>query len=222
MTLDLAHPAVARSIPFALYIVILAIGGEVPDTAFDTRWLYPVQAGLVAVALAVLWKHYAELRRPGPTSALHVIAGLVVGAIVFVLWIAMVEPWMVFGEMGKGYDPRDGDTVNVALAAFRIAGAALVVPVMEELFWRSFVMRWIDRQDFLAIDPGSASLKAVVVSSVIFAVEHHQWLAGIVAGVAYAGLYRLTRNLWIPVIAHAATNAMLGAYVLYTGRWYFW
>jgi hypothetical protein len=222
MSLDLRHPAVARIVPFALYIVVLAVIGEVPDTALDKRWLYPVQVGLVAVALVWFWSRYEELRRPGPVSAVHIGLGVLVGAVVFALWIVLDADWMVVGEAGKGFDPRDDGRVNVALAAIRILGAAVIVPVMEELFWRSFVMRWIDGQDFLKVDPGSASMKALVVSSAIFAVEHHEWFAGLVAGLAYAWLYRFTRNLWVPVIAHAVTNAMLGAYVLYTGHWYFW
>jgi CAAX prenyl protease-like protein len=104
----------------------------------------------------------------------------------------------------------------------RLAGAALVVPVMEELFWRSFVMRWIDRPRFLEVAPGAVTLKALAISSVLFGFEHHQWLAGIVAGLAYGELYRRAGNLWAPVIAHAVTNALLGAWVLGTQSWHLW
>ena len=34
------------------------------------------------------------------------------------------------------------------LVAVRWIGATLVVPVMEELFWRSFLMRWFQRTQF--------------------------------------------------------------------------
>jgi membrane protease YdiL (CAAX protease family) len=30
---------------------------------------------------------------------------------------------------------------------------ALLVPVMEELFWRSFLMRWIEQPVFEGVDP---------------------------------------------------------------------
>jgi CAAX prenyl protease-like protein len=216
----LEHPALPRVLPFALYIVFLAVGSL--EWTFDTRWLYPVQVGLVALALIWFWRRYAELPRLSTLSGGHWSMAFIVGLIVFVLWIHLDTSWMTMGEGGKGFDPRDDGRVNVALALFRIAGAALVVPVMEELFWRSFVMRWIDKPAFLTVSPTAVSLKALMLSSAVFAVEHHLWFAGLIAGLAYGGLYRLTGNLWVPVIAHAVTNGLLGAWVLYTGSWQFW
>lgn len=218
-----SQPAVARVVPFALYIVFLAASGAVADAAgFDGRWLYPVRAVVVALALVWFWRHYDELRGrmqlPGGYWAL----AFGVGIVVFVLWINLGASWMLMGEGGKGFDPRDDGRVNVVLAAFRIAGASLVVPVMEELFWRSFVMRWIDNPRFGEQSPGTVSMKALAVSSIVFGFEHNEWLAGIVAGLAYGWLYRATRNLWVPVVAHGVTNALLGAWVLYTGSWQFW
>ena len=145
-----------------------------------------------------------------------------VGVLVFVLWIWLDLPWMVIGESGDGYDPRDDGHVNIALATIRILGAAVVVPIMEELFWRSFVMRWIDKPDFLTLAPAAVTLKGLLLSSVVFGFEHNLWFAGIVAGLAYGWLYRATGNLWVPTIAHAVTNGVLGAWVLYTGAWQFW
>ena len=216
----LAHPATPRVVPFALYILFLAIGGHIPG--IDPRWLYPVQVGLVALAIVVFRRHYAEFRVPGALSAGHAALGGAVGLAVFVLWIWLDLPWMVVGEGGAGYDPRDDGRINVVLATVRVLGAAVVVPVMEELFWRSFVMRWIDKPDFLSLSPSAVTIKGLLLSSVVFGFEHHLWFAGIVAGLAYGWLYRVTGNLWVPVIAHAVTNGVLGAWVLYTGAWQFW
>jgi CAAX prenyl protease-like protein len=108
------------------------------------------------------------------------------------------------------------------LAVMRLAGAALLVPVMEELFWRSFVMRWIHKPDFLKVVPAEVGIKALAISSVLFALEHHLWFAGLLAGLAYGWLYRRSGNLWVPTLSHAVTNAALGIWVLYTGNWQFW
>lgn len=217
----LASPATARVLPFGIYIAFLALGGLA--SGFDVRWLYPAQVGLVALALAVFWRRYDELRPSGPApGAAQWGLGVAVGAAVFVIWIQLDSGWAVIGELGEGFDPRDDGRVNPLLAAFRLMGAALVVPVMEELFWRSFVMRWIDRPAFLGVDPRAVSARAVLLSSAVFAVEHHQWLAGLIAGLAYAWVYRRTGNLWIPVVAHGVTNGLLGIWVLYTGAWQFW
>jgi len=104
----------------------------------------------------------------------------------------------------------------------RWAGAALLVPVMEELFWRSFMMRWIEHAQFESVVPARVGLKAVALSTFVFTLAHTLWLAAVVAGLAYAWLYVRTGKLWVPVIAHAVTNGLLGVWVVITGNWAYW
>jgi CAAX prenyl protease-like protein len=213
-----------RSLPFGLYLALLMLEGLLPGWApgFDVRWLYPVKAGLVALALAVLWRHYSELKSYG-LPLKHLLLSLTVGIVVLVLWVNLDAAWMLMGETGDGYNPTDkAGRIEWLLVAFRIAGAMLVVPIMEELFWRSFLQRWVQQPDFLTLDPARIGLKALFIASALFAVEHLQWLAGLIAGLAYGWLYIRTRNLWAPIVAHAVTNGALGAYVVATGHWSFW
>ena len=217
-------PIFVRSLPFGLYIALLVLEGLLPDWApgFDVRWLYPVKAGLVALALALLWRHYTELRT-WDLPARHLLLSVAVGFVVLVLWVNLDAGWMLLGEPGAGYKPTDeAGRIDWMLVAFRIAGAALVVPIMEELFWRSFVQRWVQQPDFLNLHPARMGLKALLIASALFAVEHLQWLAGLIAGLAYGWLYMRARNLWAPIVAHAVTNGALGAYVVATGHWSFW
>jgi hypothetical protein len=93
---------------------------------------------------------------------------------------------------------------------------------MEELFWRSFIMRWLDHADFQTLAPARITVKALLISSVVFAVEHTFWLAGLAAGLIFGALYIRTQNLWVSVIAHAVTNCVLGFWVLKTGHWQYW
>jgi len=104
----------------------------------------------------------------------------------------------------------------------RWAGAALVVPVMEELFWRSFLMRWIDSPRFELVPPQRVTLRAIALSTFVFMLAHTLWLAAIAAGLVYAWLYVRTGKLWVAVIAHAVTNTLLGAWVIATGNWGYW
>jgi CAAX prenyl protease-like protein len=93
---------------------------------------------------------------------------------------------------------------------------------MEELFWRSFLLRWIAEPDFLRAGPAAAGLKGLLISSVLFGFEHNLWLAGIVAGLAYGALYMRYRSIWAAIAAHAVTNGLLGAWVVHTGNWHYW
>jgi hypothetical protein len=107
--------------------------------------------------------------------------------------------------------------------AIRLAGAVLVVPFMEELFWRDFLWRSIlAPNDFKLARIGEWDWKAFLIVTLLFASVHIQWMTAIVWGVMIAMLLVRTRSLGACIIAHGVTNLLLGLYVLYTGDWYFW
>lgn len=216
--------AAARIVPFALYIASLALAplAQKALPGWDARWLYAVQIGVVIVALAVFARSYVELFATAAIRARDWTLAAGVGIAVFVAWINLDLPWATLGEM-KGFDPtRTDGSLDWALIAVRIFGAAAVAPIMEELFWRSFLLRWIDRSDFLRLAPAVVSLRALLLSSLVFGLEHNLWFAGILAGLAYGWLYRRSGSLWPPIAAHALTNLLLGLWVAPTGSWRFW
>lgn len=219
--------AAARIVPFALYIAFLALAPLVQKVfpGWDLRWLYAVQIGAVIVALAVFARtqsSYVELFAPTAIRVRDWLLSVGIGIAVFVAWIHLDLPWVALGE-AKGFNPTSADgSLDWALIAVRIFGAAAVVPLMEELFWRSFILRWIDRSDFLWLAPAAASLRALLLSSLLFGLEHNLWFAGILAGLAYGWLYVRSGSLWPPIAAHAVTNLLLGLWVVQTGNWHFW
>ena len=212
-----------RVAPFALFIAFLALQPYL-ERAFDARWVVVTRGLAVAVVLACLWRHYGELHRERlDAKAGDWLLAIAAGFGVFFVWIALSSGWATLGAPSAGFVPLRGDgTVDPLLAGLRLLGFALVVPVMEELFWRSFVMRRIDSADFLRHDPRRTGVIAFTLSSALFALEHSQWLAGLIAGMAYAGLYMRSRNLLIPIVSHATTNAILGIWILATGSWALW
>ncbi|AXA91859.1 CAAX prenyl protease-related protein [Massilia sp. YMA4] len=214
----------ARILPFATYMAFIAIADlceRLGMTADQLRWLYPVKALAVVAVLLAYRRHYTELawrtmRLP------HVVQAVAVGIVVLVLWVNLDAAWMQVG-VSAGFNPTDASgRVDWLLVACRIAGAALVVPLMEELFWRSFLMRWLERHDFLDVYPARVGLQAIAVTVVLFGVEHNLWLAGIVAGIAYSLIYMRSGNLWSAILAHATTNGLLGVWVVVTGSWTYW
>lgn len=220
-----AGPAWARIAPFAVFIALMAVEpylAGLVEPIFDPRWLYAIRSGVTGAILLALWSRYTELRDLPPAGAPAWLLGTAVGVGVFLLWIALDFPPLVMGEAEDPFDPRVAGRIDVGLAVARVAGAALVVPVMEELFWRSFLMRWIERPKFLGVTPGEVGWKPLVMTSVVFALEHRLWFAGLLAGLAYGELYRRTGDLRVVILAHALTNAALGAFVLATGSWSFW
>ena len=119
------------------------------------------------------------------------------------------------------YEYASGYWINL-LIAVRLTGAALVVPIMEELFWRSFALRYAITSEFRSIPLGRFSWFSFIFISILFGLEHHRWLVGIAAGMIYAGVLYKEKNLFAPILSHALTNLLLGVYVLYTRQWSFW
>ncbi|MYM41665.1 CAAX prenyl protease-related protein [Pseudoduganella sp. CY13W] len=218
-----SQAGVARVLPFVIYIAFIAIAdglSRIGMSADALRWLYPVKITAVSIALVVFWKQYQEL------ATIHIrwrslFLSASAGLLVLWLWITLNADWMIVGH-SAGFDPRDDGHINWWLVSVRLFGGAVVVPVMEELFWRSFLMRWIVAQDFKTVVPATINCKSFIVSVILFGIEHNQWLAGIVAGCVYSLLYMRTNKLCLSILAHAVTNGGLGLWILASGQWSYW
>ncbi len=219
----ISRQVLAYASPFFCYLIFLAFRSVLDaGQGFEIRWIYGVQVAMVSLLLIGFRGYYNELRNAWPKWQVWALAA-VCGTLVFALWIQLDMPWMKLGGDSTGYSPLRADgTLDLFLAGTRWLGATLVVPLMEELFWRSFVMRWMTDRDFRNVDPRAVSLGTLFAVSLVFGLEHDLWFAGWVAGLAYGWLYIRTRSIWAPIFAHAVTNGMLGAWVLAYSRWEFW
>jgi CAAX prenyl protease-like protein len=224
MVLPMTRGALVRVAPFALFMLLLFVRGALPTeggSAIDARWIYGGSVVLVGGLLAWFWRDYGELTRQTLPTLKELALAVVVGLAVFVLWIHLDD--FRIGDATATFTPVDAQgRLDWPLIAVRWIGATLLVPVMEELFWRSFLMRWIDRPQFETVLPQQVTAKAILLSTFVFVLAHTLWLAAILAGLAYAVLFVRTGKLWVPIVAHAVTNGALGIWVVYTGNWAFW
>lgn len=216
-----SHAALPYVLPFALYMAFLGVQSRFP--AESLVWLYPLKALVVAAALVAFHRRYEELRPPFSPLA------LLTGALAIALWIAL-DPFypglsrVMGGAAQAPFDPSaiTDATQRLAFLVFRVAGAVIVVPLMEELFWRGFLIRWLVKDDFRQVPVGTFTPLSFGATVVLFGVEHEQWLAGMLCGALYNGLLYRTKNLTDCVVAHATSNALLAAWVLARGDWKFW
>ena len=201
-------------VPFALFAVSMYTAPLFNTSQF---FVYPIKTILVAASLIYFWNAYKQEMK-FTFSWLAVISGVVV----FFIWVL---PEGLYPQIGHSefnpYEQASGYGVYF-LIVFRLVGASLVVPIMEELFWRSFALRFAIRSDFKSIPLGQFSWFSFILISLLFGFEHHRWLVGIVAGMVYAGVLYRRRNLFDPILSHAITNFLLGLYVLSTHQWSFW
>ena len=221
-----SDPVLARAIPFLLFIAFLMAGSWIaPWTkpyGISADELAIARGVIVALVLAWFWKSYVELHHPGPASLVQWLLAAGAGLIVFWAWIELGQAGAEGKHSGQFVPLLADGSLDWPKALLRLAGLALVVPIMEELFWRSLVLRWIDRHDFLTLPPRQVGLGAFIFATALFALEHDQWLAGAVAGIIYSGLYMWSGNLWVPILSHVVTNAALGIWILNTSNWHYW
>lgn len=226
-------PWFSRVLPFGLYMAFILIHDLLlkvlpADSTLAQNLItitYPLRTFVVLGALWWFRKEYDELRweKGGGPVLRPMLEAFGIGLLVFVLWIRMDWDWAVLGGGATPYDPRTLPAAGFwAFAGVRLFGASVVVPIFEELFWRSFILRYIINPDFTKVPVGAFTWPSFLISAALFGAEHHLWLAGIVAGLLYNLLLYRTRHLFYPVLAHGITNFCLGIYVLTTGSWSFW
>ena len=229
----LRTPTLARVVPFALYMCSVGIGQGIDALAGAVvlsqdwsaslqLWLYPIKTLVVLAALGFYWSSYEELFVPGSSSWRQMAVAVITGVLVYVVWIRLEWPWATQG-LSSGYNPfQTNSDMGPLLAGIRLFGAVVVVPIMEELFWRSFLLRYLIFRQFQSVPLGAFTLVSCASTVLLFGMEHDLWLAGMVAGLAYTLLLYRTRNLWACIAAHASTNLLLGIHVLMTGEWRWW
>ena len=132
-------------------------------------------------------------------------------------------PYEVFAEgehVGRHvYDPQVTGWVNFWIHMF---GTSVVIAVIEEFFFRGFLYRWMLGSPFFKVDAGKLKWGMLCVISIFFGIEHVEWLAGIICGIAFGLLYIKTEDIWAAILAHGTTNFLLGLYVVKYGAYQFW
>ena len=146
------------------------------------------------------------------------------GLLVLLIWIAPEDYLFQVGQ-NFGFNPYamvGSKTAVTGLIAIRLIGSSVVVPIMEELFWRSFFMRYLIHPNFRSVPLGTFTWFSFASVAVLFGLEHHRVIVGIIAGVIYNLLLIRQKKLKGVILAHGITNLGLGIYVVSTGSWMFW
>lgn len=217
---------VAFALPMGVFLGLLALAGALrkPGGSFwlasPEYWIYPAQT-LICGAL-VLW-FWREYNFRAPQKALFAFA---IGLVVFGLWIA---PQQFFGFPPRlvGFDPQvfaDQPGLYWATILFRFLRLVIIVPLVEEIFWRGFLLRYLINEKFTAVPIGSFSWVSFAVVTLGFGFAHSpaDWIAAFATGALYNLVAYRTRSLASCVVAHAVTNLLLGIWIMRTGQWGFW
>jgi CAAX prenyl protease-like protein len=190
-------------IPFAVFVVILVINPYFPVP----QWVRFV----IEVALFVTIS-----RAPLSTAPAKPWVSILLGVIVFAIWVAPDQLIAGYRSLPLFSNSIVGHAVGTTAASQkhdlsyiipRVLVSVLAVPVLEELFWRGFLLR----------------VTSFWIVALLFASEHGSyWDVGLVTGVIYNWWMLRTSNLWSCIIAHAVTNGCLATFVIAGNHWQYW
>ena len=206
--------------PFVLFLLLT---GPVRFFPHCSPFLYVTKTILVG-GLLWIWRHAYAKDLSGVLSFRKTLAAVSCGLLVLVIWVASDGYLPQIGQ-NLGFNPfllTESRGQAIALITVRLLGAAVVVPVMEELFWRSFLMRYLINQDFRSVPIGTFTWSSYLIVAIMFGLEHYRIVEGIVAGLFYGLLVVRQKKLAGAILAHGITNLGLGIYVISTGSWMFW
>ena len=208
-------------LPLGSFLAVTALEGSV-----NASWYPAAYAVKLVVVLVSLWFARGTLRDllPAPSwisIALAIAAGLLVTA----LWVGLDGHYPEFKALGQrtAFDPAPlKPLARGFFLVVRMIGLVLVVPLIEELFYRSFLMRWIINSDISQVPIGKVTPLALAVTTGVFTGSHPEWLPALLTSLIWGGLLAKTKSVSACVVSHAAANLALGIYVLSTGAWKFW
>jgi len=160
------------------------------------------------------------------------------GAVIFALWVGVSGGWTtqntLWTKLGvlhppatpPAWNPDDqfgrGSVLAWLFILTRVLGSTFVVPPLEEVFYRSFLYRWIAKPNFLSVPLNQFLPFPFFATVILFGLSHNEWLAGVLCGAAYQWLVLRKNRLGDAMTAHAITNFLLGAWVVWRGAWNFW
>lgn len=209
-------------VPIFAFLIFTNLEGYLPGpTWYPLAYTLKVLVvGFLAFLCRRTWADFRPVPRL-PIIALAVMTGLGV----FVLWVKLEGWYPALPLLGKrtGFDPHTlGTAWKLPFMTTRFLGLVLLVPLVEELFWRSFLIRWLIEPNFLKVPIGQVTPTAAVITSAIFALSHPEWLPALLTGLLWVWLLWQTRSLSACLISHAIANLALGIHVLITGDWKYW
>ncbi len=229
-----ARPQLPYIIPFFCFLIFF-IPSALPTIGginFEKLWfnwhpfIYAAKTLTAAILLYCFWHYYTKIRWT------HLPLGLLAGLLGTPLWIGTA--YLTYA-LHLSHSPAPDTIYNPDLMLpidwqrqlflfIRVAGPTLVVPVMEELFFRDFVFRsLIDSANFQEVPIGKFTWTSLLLMSALFGINHGvlMLLPGFLYGLLMGILLIRTKSLGACITAHATTNLTLYLYCIYTKDWQF-
>lgn len=209
------NPTAAYLLPMLTWIGVMLVAGMVQSTSFDRLYILRIPFTLV-----VLWWFRSYWRANHYSLSWEAIGA---GFLVYLLWIvAFQEPPDSSANLwSQDFQQLSGMERDLWIFS-RLLGSIFLIPVVEELAFRGFLLRRLISSDFTEVHLTSIHWFSFLLSSVAFGWMHQSWLAGTLAGLVFAWVYSRRGHLMDAVVAHAIANLLVAFHVMSTQSWLLW
>ena len=240
----------AYVVPFAAFMIFNLIYQFVGDAMlwehdrapwyrhWPDQLFYPIQTVACLGVLAFFWKHY-EFQ-----WSRKIWVGALAGFIGIGFWLLPTTLYDWLGMTGKpdgffekltglaprreGFDPGvfENPAAYWTSLILRMVRAVIVVALVEEIFWRGFLMRFLLDMDgdYWKVPFGKPAKISFVVVTLVFVLAHApiDYAGAIVYGSLTYAVAVYTKSLLACVVMHGVANATMGVYALYFGKLGLW
>ena len=204
--------------PFVIFLVLTFGQGKFGAASVD--WFYLAKTIVGAWLIWEMRPLVSEMRWAVSWEA------IVIGVLIFAIWVGLNPYYPKIFTTGATGDPNEifgqGSALAWLFVAVHVLGMTLIVPPLEEVFYRSFLYRYFAKQDFLSVPLNQFLPFTFFVTAIVFGLAHNEWLAGILCGMAYQWLVLRKNRLGDAMTAHAITNFLLGVWIVWKHAWNFW
>ena len=216
-------PIVSYTAPFAVYIAFLASHSAF---ALPPRVDEILRFGVLSLVIWVFSRRVVDFR------VKNWIGSAALGLVIFVLWVlpdvllpgyrqSVIFQNAITGKTASSL--ASGAITDPLVLVLRTLRSAALVPILEELFWRGWLMRWLIDPEFEKVPLGTYARGAFWITAALFAAEHGPyWDVGLVAGILFNYWMVRTRSLGDLILPHAVANLALSLYVIGAGKWEYW
>lgn len=180
-------------------------------------WAYPVHIMFVAVYMWVYRQRLPTLRFSD-----QITSPVVGGIAVFALWIYLIPSDPQASRLFEHELLSAPIYITAVWLIFRVIGSSIIVPIVEELAFRSFAWAYVDEKIGRQYSDQTKLLIKLTLSSTAFALLHSAFIASFLASLAYGVIFQRRKHLSDAVLAHAVTNLLIALYVMLTGNWSYW
>jgi CAAX prenyl protease-like protein len=209
-------------VPFALYM----FAGDLARFVFPGYEQYHIYIGYTLRTFLigfVLWNARSMFSELSKSHSIFDSTAVLFGITIFAIWVGLEGLYPQFFSAEAHYDPTIfGSALMIVLILVRFVGSVLVAPVIEELFMRSFLLRYIINPKWEDVPIGAYTFESFAIVTLVFGFSHYRWLPGIITAILLNLLLYREKNIVSCIVAHGIANLLLLVYVIATNSWFFY